>query len=77
MEISRIKELKPTESAVLIYLIYKGICKARVISRNLEIDICNLYKILKSLEEKELIIKQMTKNKRNAEYKAIEDIYVE
>ena len=73
MEITKIKRLKPSESAVLIYLMMKGITKARIISRNLEIDICNLYKILKSLEEKKLIL-VLEKNNRNREYKIREDI---
>ena len=71
MEISRIKNLKKSESAVLIYLMVKGLCKARFISSNLEININNLYKILKSLEDKDLIIKL---NEKNYEYKAREDL---
>ena len=72
MEIGRIKGLKPNESAVFVYIIIKNLCNAKQISRSLEIDIYNLYKIINELERRKLIIK--VKGKKYYEYKAVEEI---
>lgn len=72
MEIARIKNLKKNESAVLLYILLKQITNAKQISRILEIDIYQTYKILKLLLERKLIIK--LEGQKFCEYKIIDEL---